>query len=83
MLNEIQMKMLDRGYWPNRAWMSIHGKWDVKTPYLNRRQRHAIKNAPLYDKNIERVQLAVDKKTGHLKYIVHNLDGSKRATKNG
>jgi hypothetical protein len=45
MLNELQVKLLDKGEWPNRVWMSLHGKWDVKTPYHNRRQRNAARNA--------------------------------------
>lgn len=44
MMNEVQMKMLPKGFFPNRAWIAIITETTVSThPYLNRRQRNQIK----------------------------------------
>jgi len=42
MLNSIQIKELSKGFWPNRLWATqfhLLPNWDIKEPYINRKQR--------------------------------------------
>jgi hypothetical protein len=76
MLNELQVKMLDKGWWPNRAWMSIHGQWDVKNLYPNRKQRRDAARAGKRKKinlNVNRVQIVTNRETGLVKRIIHAI----------
>lgn len=72
MLNEIQVKMLDKGEWPNRVWMAIHGKWDVKVSYYNRRQRRQAKRQKQpFVPHLNYLQLIVNKFGKIIKRIIH------------